>query len=115
GACADAADDAAPSPADSAAPVSSAPPAAMSFDTASLTFITASDTIAMPVEIAERQEQRAYGLMDRDELPADAGMIFLYDQQQPANSAFWMYRTRIPLDIAYFDGAGRILAIRQMM
>ena len=114
-ACADAGDDAAPAAADTSTRVSSAPPAAVTFDTATITFITGTDTIAMPVEIAERQEQRAYGLMDRDELPAGAGMIFLYDQQQPATSAFWMYRTRIPLDIAYFDGAGRILAIRQMM
>lgn len=114
-ACADAGNDAPPAVTDSAGAGSGAPRAAVSFDTATLVFITETDTIRMPVEIADRPEQRAFGLMDRDELPDDAGMIFLYDEQQPASSSFWMYRTRIPLDIAYFDGAGRILAIRQMV
>lgn len=88
---------------------------AVSFDTATLTFVTGSDTIAMPVEIAESADQRAYGLMDRDELHPDAGMVFLYDQMQHEDTGFWMYRTRFPLDIAFFDGAGRIQAVRQMM
>jgi uncharacterized membrane protein (UPF0127 family) len=69
----------------------------------------------MTVEVADRGDQRAYGLMDRDELDADAGMIFIYEEVQSGDTGFWMYRTRIPLDIAYFDGAGRIVAIQQMM
>lgn len=85
------------------------------FDTATLTFVTSTQPVSMTVEVAERADQRAYGLMDRDELDADAGMIFLYDRIQNQDTGFWMYRTRIPLDIAYFDGAGRIVAIRQMM
>ena len=98
-----------------AADVPDVAPAAVQFDTATLRFITAGDTIPMTVEIAERPDQRAYGLMDRDALDTDAGMIFLYDQFQHQDTGFWMYRTRMPLDIAYFDGAGRIVAIRQMM
>lgn len=76
--------------------------------------ITDSDTIAITVEIAEREEQRAYGLMERPELPADHGMIFVYTEEQPGNLGFWMYRTRIPLDIAYLDEHGSIVAIRAM-
>lgn len=111
----DAADEA-PPPAQPQTPPPEAPElTAVSFDTATLTFITATGSIAMHVEIADRADQRAYGLMDRDELPADAGMIFLHPQMQHQDSGFWMYRTRFPLDIAYFDGAGRIQAIRQMM
>jgi uncharacterized membrane protein (UPF0127 family) len=93
-------------------PVEVAP---VSFDSAVATLTTSSRTIEMTVEIAERADQRAYGLMDRDELDAESGMIFLYDEPQHRDSGFWMYRTRIPLDIAYFDGAGRIVAIHQMM
>jgi uncharacterized protein len=89
--------------------------APVSFDTAQITLRSATHTVQMTVEIAERPDQRAYGLMDRDELAAEAGMIFLYDEPQHRDSGFWMYRTRIPLDIAYFDGAGRIVAIHQMM
>lgn len=87
----------------------------VTFDTATLTLHAAGRTIEMPVEIAERPEQRSYGLMDRDELPENSGMVFLYDAIQHRDSGFWMYRTRIPLDIAFFDGAGKILAVRQMM
>ncbi|HEX6309066.1 MAG TPA: DUF192 domain-containing protein [Longimicrobiales bacterium] len=93
-----------------------ATPAAVEFRMDTVAFEnSAGQRIVMPVEIAERNDQRAFGLMDRDELPQDRGMIFLYDQVQPAGTGFWMYRTRIPLDIAYFDGAGRIVAIQQMM
>jgi hypothetical protein len=102
-------------PGPSPAAVADPAPTAVSFDTATLTFVTGSDTIAMPVEIAESADQRAYGLMDRDELHPDAGMIFLYDQMQNEDTGFWMYRTRFPLDIAFFDGAGRIQAVRQMI
>ncbi|MBR9988931.1 MAG: DUF192 domain-containing protein [Gemmatimonadetes bacterium] len=89
--------------------------AAVSFDTATITFVTSGGNVSMAVEVAERADQRAYGLMDRDELASGAGMIFLYDQIQDGSTGFWMYRTLIPLDIAYFDGAGRVVAIHQMM
>ena len=102
---------------DEAAPSinTSGEPTQVAFDTATITFITATDSVRMNAEVAARADQRAYGLMDRDRLDPDRGMIFLYDQIQSGDTGFWMYRTRIPLDIAYFDGAGRIVAIQQMM
>lgn len=102
-----------PPPQQAPAPID-AGPLAVPFDTATAFVRTGTDTHALRVEIAERDAQRAYGLMDRDALDDDAGMIFLYELQQSGDAGFWMYRTRIPLDIAYFDGAGRIVAIRQM-
>lgn len=87
----------------------------VTFDTASITLHDDGRTVPLRVEVADRPDRRAYGLMDRDALDENAGMIFLYDEQQPPGSGFWMYRTRIPLDIAFFDGAGRIVAIMQMM
>ena len=54
-------------------PAAPAAPAAVSFDTATLMFITSTDTIPMTAEVAARADQRAYGLMDRDEL--GAGMV----------------------------------------
>jgi uncharacterized protein len=89
-------------------------PLAVPFDTATAFVRTGTDSYTLRVEIAERDAQRAYGLMDRAALADDAGMVFLYERQQSGDAGFWMYRTRIPLDIAYFDGAGRIVAIRQM-
>lgn len=85
------------------------------FDTATITFVSGDRQVPMRVEVAEREDQRAWGLMDRDDLASDAGMIFLYDRMQHQDTGFWMYRTRIPLDIAFFDSSARIVAIHQMM
>ena len=75
---------------------------------------TPDGTIRLQAGIAEDATQRAYGLMDRDTLAPDAGMLFIYPELQPADNGFWMFRTRIPLDIAYLDLKGRIIAMRQM-
>ncbi|MFN2361361.1 MAG: DUF192 domain-containing protein [Marinobacter sp.] len=75
-----------------------------------------SDQKAIPitVEIAASSEERSRGLMDRETLAEDAGMLFVYSNQRRADHGFWMYRTLIPLDIAYMDRHGTIRAIRQM-
>jgi uncharacterized protein len=87
----------------------------VAFDTAMVRIETAADTFDLAVEVAATEEQRAYGLMERDELPEDRGMIFVYDGLQDPEAGFWMYRTRIPLDIAFLDGDGRIVRIRRMV
>ena len=60
------------------------------------------------VEIADDNEERARGLMFRDELPADHGMLFVHDREEPL--AYWMKNTKIPLDILYFDTQRRLVA-----
>lgn len=75
---------------------------------------TEQDTFRVSVEIAETPNQREIGLMERSELPENQGMIFLsYEERDPA-AGFYMFRTRIPLDIAFLDRDGRIVAIRSM-
>jgi uncharacterized protein len=60
------------------------------------------------VEIADDDAERARGLMFRDELPADRGMLFIHDALEP--QAYWMKNTRIPLDILYFDDQRRLVS-----
>lgn len=63
------------------------------------------------VEIADSEAERAQGLMFREELPRGAGMLFVYDQPQPA--AFWMKNTLIPLDIIFLDEQGRVTSVHE--
>jgi uncharacterized membrane protein (UPF0127 family) len=68
----------------------------------------------LSVEVAQTQAQRQKGLMGRERLPADHGMLFTYAREQSARNGFWMYRTLIALDIAFIDSAGTIVAIMTM-
>lgn len=68
----------------------------------------------LDVEVAETTAQRQRGLMGREQLPETRGMLFRFESEQPAGNAFWMYRTLIPLDIAYINDEGRIVAINTM-
>lgn len=75
---------------------------------------TGDDTVRIPIEIAETEAQRAFGLMRRPSLPADAGMLFVYPQEQPPEGSFWMFNTLIPLDIAFIGADGTIGSIVPM-
>ena len=63
------------------------------------------------VEIADTPETRARGLMFRDSMAADHGMLFLFDRADP--QAFWMKNTHIPLDILYFDENYKLVSMQE--
>lgn len=63
------------------------------------------------VEIADDDTERARGLMFRDQMAADHGMLFIHDQEAP--QAYWMKNTRIPLDIFYFDAARKLVSVQR--
>ncbi len=84
------------------------------FDTVALRIATRTDTLPLRAELAATEEQREVGLMERASLPAGAGMLFWYAELQPGSAGFWMFHTRIPLDIAFLGADGEILAIRAM-
>ena len=60
------------------------------------------------VEVADDDAERARGLMFRDAMADDHGMLFIHDRQEP--QAYWMKNTKIPLDILYFDRDRRLVS-----
>ncbi len=72
--------------------------------------IFGTDTIV--AEIARTADERAQGLMYRDELPDGTGMLFVFDDVQIRS--FWMANTYVALDIAYINVSYVIVDIQQM-
>jgi uncharacterized membrane protein (UPF0127 family) len=67
---------------------------------------------ALRVEVVVTPEQRAKGLMFREKLAKNDGMLFIFDEL--GYHAMWMMNTLIPLSVAFVDGEGRILNILDM-
>lgn len=67
-------------------------------------------TATVRIEVAATTNERQQGLMLRQELAEDAGMLFLFPED--VRTGFWMRNTYIPLDIAYISADGRVQEIR---
>ncbi len=63
------------------------------------------------VEVARSPEQQSQGLMNRQSLAPDRGMIFPYDP--PVAASFWMKNTLIPLDMIFVRADGTIARIEE--
>jgi len=63
-------------------------------------------------EVAATPEQRQQGLMFREKMGRNEGMIFLFGQ--PAGVCMWMKNTPLPLSVAFIDSAGTIVNIEDM-
>ncbi|HEY7115222.1 MAG TPA: DUF192 domain-containing protein [Tepidisphaeraceae bacterium] len=64
------------------------------------------------LEVADNDATRQYGLMRRDSMPSDHGMIFVFNREAPLT--FWMKDTRIPLDIIFVNSNGTVVSVKQM-
>jgi uncharacterized membrane protein (UPF0127 family) len=65
------------------------------------------------VEVADDEASREHGLMERDAMEADHGMIFVFPDAK--ERAFWMHHTRFPLDILYLRADGTVVSVATML
>ena len=87
-------------------------PAGVAFPRGEVVIQAKSERHTLAVEIAETPEQQQLGLMFRELLPRNAGMVFVFPDDH--RGGFWMKNTLVPLSIAFYDGSGTIVAILDM-
>jgi uncharacterized membrane protein (UPF0127 family) len=63
-------------------------------------------------QVAADSQQRAVGLMFRKEMPANEGMLFVFEQ--PSSQCFWMKNTLLPLTAAFIADDGSIINLADM-
>jgi uncharacterized membrane protein (UPF0127 family) len=96
----------------SLASASTPPP---TFSHGSVSIITANGPVNLRVDVARTEAQHEFGLMYRTSMPADCGMVFIF--QPPADAkqiAFWMKDTLIPLSIAFVLPDNSIESLQEM-
>lgn len=84
---------------------------AIQFKTESIRIHTQSSIHQLSVEIAQSPSQLAQGLMFRQSLPENRGMLFNFGEEKQVY--MWMKNTLIPLDMVFLNRYGRIVGIRR--
>src|SRR5712692_965868 len=102
-------------PRSSAPPPSSVPSGAPIFKTGSITIHAKSIEVQLAVEIADDEVTREYGLMNRRTLPANSGMLFVFEPPADAKRlGFWMKDALLPLAIAFVEPGLTIESVKDM-
>ncbi|MCB5362885.1 DUF192 domain-containing protein [Pusillimonas sp. CC-YST705] len=84
----------------------------MLLPTTTLTLVgQAGVNVKAEVELATTPQSRAQGLMYRERMPPDHGMLFVFESDA---GCFWMRNTLLPLSIAFIDAQGVITRIAHM-
>lgn len=74
--------------------------------------VSSGEEVKLRVEIADSPAEQEEGLMNREKLGENRGMLFVFPDEQVRS--FWMKNTLIPLSIAYMDSQGRIIDLQEM-
>jgi uncharacterized membrane protein (UPF0127 family) len=80
-------------------------------DPVRLVAVTGTGERSFAIEVADDGAERSAGLMFREDMDDDHGMLFVFQQTRAV--AFWMKNTPMPLDLIFIGQDGRIRAIRQ--
>lgn len=68
--------------------------------------------VSLMVEIADDPQEHRTGLMHREDLTWDSGMLFVFEDE--GVRSFWMKNTKIPLDIIFFNGGREFVSMETM-
>ncbi|WP_255606227.1 DUF192 domain-containing protein [Nitratireductor rhodophyticola] len=74
-----------------------------------LVAITSSGEVRFDIEIADEPHERQRGLMFRQSMPADRGMLFVFPAE--SRQGFWMQNTPLALDLMFVGADGTVRAI----
>lgn len=68
------------------------------------------DNVTFTVELAQTPSEHAQGLMYRESMPSNHGMLFIFDSLEPRG--FWMQNTKIALDMIFFDDKWTVVEVK---
>jgi uncharacterized membrane protein (UPF0127 family) len=77
--------------------------------TETVTLVTAKGNFKYKLDIAATADQQQCGLMYREKMPQNAGMVFPFDPPRP--TTFWMDNTPLPLDLIFVGADNRVLNV----
>lgn len=86
-------------------------PMVLANDPAPLTVMTGKGQRSFSIEVADDDGERAAGLMFREKMADDHGMLFVFERTQPVG--FWMKNTPMALDLIFIGQDGQVKAVRR--
>jgi uncharacterized protein len=72
--------------------------------------------VLFELELALTPEERAEGLMGREKIAKNGGMLFVFPAEPPypTELGFWMKNCLVPIDLLFLDPSGKVVVIHEM-